>query len=183
MRVGDRPPSVELFHDGRKRGVAEILALIAAHEADAVGFERVVGVFDFAKRAVYVGQRHRREHAEPPRVICHQPGAVLVALPRELARCLVVTEPHARLARRDHGRGDAVPVHVLDGFCGCPGHERHLTRITRLDGLDETGRGEVAVDVDPVRSPGRSLGLHAEPPVWQQGRRASCGEPCQKAAA
>ena len=63
--AGPRPPPVELFHHGRKRGVAEILALIAAREADAVCLERVVGVFDFAKRAVNIGQRQRREDAEP----------------------------------------------------------------------------------------------------------------------
>ena len=96
--------AVELGIDRREGRIAEIFAVVARQQADAVGLERVEGVFDFLQAAVGVRRRDRREQAEAAGMIAHELGAVFVDLAAELAGFLVVAPPGAGLDLRQHRR-------------------------------------------------------------------------------
>ncbi len=59
--------------------VAEPLVAVTALQADAVGLQRVEGVFDLFQGRVDVEHRQRREQAEAARMVAHHAGRVLVA--------------------------------------------------------------------------------------------------------
>ena len=159
MHVDHGLAAVELGIDRRERCVAEILAVVACQQADAVGLERVEGVFDFLQAAVGVRRRDRREQAEAAGMIAHELGAVFVDLAAELAGFLVVAPPGAGLDLRQHRRADAALVHVV---------ERHLHRPFRRAGLvlaerlAMLRRQEMVMDVDlglgALRPHGRGAG-------------------------
>ena len=54
MNVDDRPTPVELIENRHERFVANELVVIAGPEGNAVGFESVERIFDFAQAAVDV---------------------------------------------------------------------------------------------------------------------------------
>ena len=168
VHVDQRLAPVEFGIDRIERRVAEILVAVAREQADAVGLERVEGVFDFLQAAVGVGRRDGGEQAEAAGVVGHHPRAVFVALAPEPARQRhVVGEPGARLHQRDDRGRDSALVHVV---------ERHLRRPSRRTAAAAPDRHHVGVerrdvvvvDVDP--GPGRRrLRLR------QHGRRAERG--------
>src|SRR5207249_10210280 len=57
----DGGAQVELLHHRPVGRVTEPSVVVARHEADAICFERVVGVLDLFQRGVDVGEGHRRE--------------------------------------------------------------------------------------------------------------------------
>ena len=59
--------ALQFVEDGIERRVAEVDAAVVGEQDDAVGAERVEGAVEFGERAVDVGQRQRREEAEPVR--------------------------------------------------------------------------------------------------------------------
>ena len=73
----------ELVEHRREGVVAGILVDVVRRQRDAVGVERVEGIFDLAQAAVGVRQRQRREMAEPALVVPLHLGGGLVAFARE----------------------------------------------------------------------------------------------------
>jgi hypothetical protein len=98
MSVGHRMAPIELLQHRPERVIAEELALIIRHQADAIHFQGVERIFDLPQRAVHIRQRHRREHAEAAGMIGDQLGGKVVGLAGESARGIVVAEKDARLA-------------------------------------------------------------------------------------
>jgi len=72
-------------HDRCEGGIAEEFAFIVGHHADAVGLQRVERVFDLAKRALDIRQRHRAEQAEAARILGDEARAEVVGLTRQRA--------------------------------------------------------------------------------------------------
>ncbi len=70
--------AIQLLVNRRKGSIAEILAVVAGQEADAVGLECVEGVFDFLQAAVGIGRSDRGKQAEFARMIGNAPGAIFV---------------------------------------------------------------------------------------------------------
>ena len=114
---------------------------------------------------VIVANRPKR-----PGMIAHELGAVLVDLAAELAGLLGVSPPGAGLDLRQHRRGDAALVHVL---------ERHLHRPFRRAGLvlaerlAMRRRQEVVMHVDLGL---RCLRAHRRVRRWMPSCRAECGD-------
>src|ERR1700730_2140702 len=69
MRIDDGLAAVELFVYGREDRIAGPLIAVTRPQADAVGLERVEGIFDLAQTSVCVGQRDRRKMSETPGII------------------------------------------------------------------------------------------------------------------
>ena len=145
VHVDHRLAAVELGIDRRERCVAEIFSVVACQQADAVGLERVEGVFDFLQAAVGVRRRDRGEQAEAARMIAHELGAVFVDLAAELAGFLIVAPPGAGLDLRQHRRPDAALVHVVERHLHRPFWRAGLVLAERLAMLR---RQEMVVDVD-----------------------------------
>ena len=176
MGVDHRLATVELFHDRRERRVAQELALVVGHHADAVHLQRVESICDLAQAAFDVRHRHDSEQAEAARVVRDHLGAEVVALVGERAGGVVVAEEHARLAdRQDRGR-DAALVHVVDRLCDRPSHQRLLAGAPAGDLRDEAGRGEVMMGVDAERLLGGGR-LRAQRPGGGQRAGASAARP------
>ena len=111
---------VELTEHGREDGIAEELAVIARHQADAVELQGVERVFDFLEAALSIRQRQRSEHAEAA-------GMVLIIWRRIRYICgrgsgrRHCRRRTTRLAGHRHdGSGDAGLVHLVQGELGCP---------------------------------------------------------------
>src|SRR5438445_765425 len=79
MAKHDRFTAIQNFHKRSERRIAEILALIAREDSDAVGLQRIQSVFDFAYGAIDIRQRQYRKQTKPARMILHNLCAVLVA--------------------------------------------------------------------------------------------------------
>jgi len=140
---------------GAKARSPRYLALVARHQADAVGLERIECVFDLAQAALDIGQGQDREQPEAARMVGHQARPILVAFARERAARRVVAEPDARLAdRRDRGR-DPSPIHVLDRALRRPVGERALPGVAAEHDLgDPARRRQMMMNIDPARPGG-----------------------------
>ena len=90
-------------------------------------------------------------------MLLHELGAILVALARNRPRRLLIAEPQARIGDRDHRRGDAALVHVLDRFLRRPRGIRRLEKFAPSDESQPLWRREVVVDVDAARIGRRSV--------------------------
>ena len=177
MNVNDGLAPIEFGKDRRERRIAEIFAVVGAHQADAVGLERVEGVFDFLEAAVGIGQRDRREQSVAAGKSLDLLGGIIAPHPRRAACLLGVAEPHAgRRLRHDGGR-NAVRVHDFEGLTRRPRH--HLVRrygaVSEADALmlffHVLRRQEVMVDVDAF---GRWLGRGGLREYARRGKRR-CG--------
>lgn len=79
MHENDGLPAIEFVHHRGVLRIAEQLSIfVAGQEADAVEFQRVQRVFDFAKAPIDVGQRNRGSHSKTAGIILDQLGAVLI---------------------------------------------------------------------------------------------------------
>ena len=102
--------------------LAEIDAVIAGEQADAVELHDVERVDCLLARAVHIRHRQRRIGAEPLRVFCDVFGRLLVDAPRQRARLGVVAVMRAGHRQRIDAGRDAVLVLEI---------ERHLRRPVR----------------------------------------------------
>ena len=175
--------AVELLQHRHERLVAEILAVVAGPERDAVGLERVVGVFDLLQAALDVDRRDRREDAEAVRVVAAQLGGVVVALAREPPRGLLdLAVPGARIEDRGDRVGDAGLVHVVERHLHRPGRAAFAALALDVH-LALRRRDDVVVDVDAVRLSGglrrrrakarRAKPGHAKPDGGAAGEEAA----------
>jgi hypothetical protein len=79
MHENDGLPAIEFVHHRGVLRIAEQLSIfVAGQEPDAVEFQRVQRVFDFAKAPIDVGQRNRGSHSKTAGIILDQLGAVLI---------------------------------------------------------------------------------------------------------
>src|SRR5262249_56069070 len=112
---------IELVGDRGEGRIAEILVLVTGQQADAVGVERVEGVFDLSEAALRVGWRDHGEQAEAAGMVPYHLGAVLVELARKAARLLdVVSVPDPGLDDREDPARNPALVHLLDRGPGRP---------------------------------------------------------------
>src|SRR6266705_4216098 len=148
MGVDQRLAPIELLPDRCEGSVAEIFVLVARHQADAVGLERVERVFDFLETALRVEQRNGRETGKAARVVPCELRTELVAEARDSTSLLDVRDRRARLDQRKYRCGDAALVHVFDRHGGRP-LERGA-RTAPADFLEIAGVREVVVNVYTV---------------------------------
>ncbi len=153
MRIDHGPAPVQFFEHRPERGIARVLVAEARHQREAVCFQHVERVFDFAQAALDVRQRQRGEDAD------NGPDNRAPASPRNRwsraqAGAPSATSPnHTPSAndRRDRRR-DAVLVHVLERLVratSCGGGFSPLTCCGSAG--DVTRRHEMMMDVDAVR--------------------------------
>ena len=115
MRVDHGFAAVQFVEDRREGRVTQIFRPVAGEEADAIGLERIEGVFDFFQAAVDVGDGQHGEQAEASFVRSdHFRGGVLVQLARDLAGFFGVSEVDAGGGGREHRGGDAALVHRIE---------------------------------------------------------------------
>jgi len=142
--------------DRGKRSLAEIFA---GQQGDAIRLEGVEGVFDLVETSLHVGRRDHGEEAEPPRMISHQPRAIVVELACQAARLLdIVSEPDPGLDDREDGGGNSALVHLLERGCRGPSRRRSRRAPSRRrhHGIDVKLRKEMMMHVD-ARLGGGSL--------------------------
>src|SRR5262249_56649822 len=106
--------AVKLLEHRRKERIAEEFVVVIGPKIDAVGLERVEGVFDLPERAVNVGKRKIGEIAEASGMIGAQPRGKLVGEARELPCLGMVAQLEIRNRDRGHRERNSAPVHVLD---------------------------------------------------------------------
>jgi len=70
----ERTAAVELGHHRVEVGVAQIGAPVIGQQDHPVGPQVVVGMSDGGEGSVHIGQRQRREHAEPVGPVLDQLG-------------------------------------------------------------------------------------------------------------
>jgi len=139
-----------------KSRIAGPLIDVVRPQSDAVGFQRVKGIFDFFQAPVLVGKRQRREHSEAAREIRYELRVVFVALASEAARPFAFVAHrihHQALDRGQHCGGDTCFIHHLDGGLRGPGWRvkaglRHVV----CHGLYVGRRIQVMVHVDTAES-------------------------------
>ena len=170
MDKDDGVAPVELLHHRPVGRVTEPSVVVARHEADAICFERVVGVLDLFQRGVDVGEGHRREQAKSGRVILHHLRSKFVARSGKAVCFRPVAEPQARIRDGQHCGGAAAAVQVLDRLGGCPGGIRRLQQGPALDLGDPCGRPEMMVHVD-ARAVGGSRRLSKDCQAVAAGSR------------
>jgi hypothetical protein len=90
--------------------------VIAGHQLNAVGFQRIERIGDFGQRVVHIRHRYRRKMSEPVGMRLAQALGVLVDGARQFLGRLAITAMNARRRQRQHRMGDAVLVHLLE--CG-----------------------------------------------------------------
>ena len=139
--------AVELLVHRHESGIAQVFVLIAGEQPDAVGLERIEGVGDFLQAALRIGQRNGGEQAEAAGMIRHHAGAVFVHVARELARRLVVAEPHAGLNRGDDRGRDARLIHIVERHLHRPVRQARAAAILE-QGLAVEGRKVMMMHVD-----------------------------------
>ena len=147
-----RPAPVELVEHRLERRITEVGAVQVGEQHHAVDAQLVVGVRDLVECAGDVGQRQRRQHAEPPGVGISRPPTVLVDLAGERSGRAVIAEVHARRGDRQHADGDPETIHQLDVRVRRPlrqrGHSVRL-RVPGGDGGLAVGRRQVVrMDVE-----------------------------------
>src|SRR5262249_52969014 len=114
-----------LLIDRRERSIAEISALVAGQQADAIRLEGVKGVFDLVEASLHVGRRDDGKQAEAAGMISHQPRAIVVELARQTARLLdIVSEPNPGLDDREDRSRNSALVHLLKRGCREPSRRR-----------------------------------------------------------
>src|SRR5262249_1954648 len=152
-------------------------------QADAVGMQRVEGVFDLLEGGVGVEHRQRREQAEAAGKVLHHAGAVVAAQAHHAGRLVRARiEPQAGGGgERQDPRADAGLVHLLDRLLARPAdlawEMRPLARVFPVEPrLLVLGRIEVVMGVDQAR-----LVLPACR-ATQRGNGAECPEPGDEAA-
>ena len=157
---------VELVEHLLEGVVAGILVHVVRRQRDAVGVERIEGIFDLAQAALDVRQRQRGEMAEPAPVIPLHLRRGLVDLAGEGPRRGGVAQPGARRRHRQHRHRDAVLVHRLDGLARLPvlqpvveGVGGVLEHVAGL--LDVDRRIGMMVGVDAVSGHSSTLGIFA----------------------
>ncbi len=170
VEIGHRLAPVEFFPDRSKHRIARPFAAVTGHQSNSVGLQRVERVLDLLQRPINVGQRHRREQAEPAGMVAAHLRRVVVAQPRQIASLRRVLEMRAPRRHRGNPGGDPGLVHVLDHPGGAPpGHQRARLVADNLGHLVEiAGWEEMVVDVDAPRS--RIEGI---------GRASSRQRPCR----
>src|SRR6266581_2002962 len=182
MGVDQRLAPIELLPDRCEGCVAEIFVLVARHQADAVGLERVERVFDFLETALRVEQRNGRETGKTARVVPCELRTELVAEARHSTSLLDVRDRRARLDQRKYRCGDAALVHVFDRHGGRP-LERGA-RTPPADFLEIAGVHEVVVNVYTVwlaaRRDGRPLRLLRHQPAGKRAGSTQRGKLAQE---
>ena len=157
VEIDHRLAPVELVEHRREGLVAGILVDVVGRQRDAVGVERVVGVFDLAQAALDVRQRQRREMAEAALVVrLHLRRRPRCIRGRSVRDACGVAEPDARRRDRQHRHRDAVLVHRLDGLARVPFGQPVVEGVggvlEHVAGLLDVGRRiGVVVGVDAVR--------------------------------
>src|ERR1051326_2201304 len=119
----------------------------ARHQLDAVGLELVERVGDLGEGTVDVRQRHRGEMPEPRRMSRAELGGMLVDRAREPPRLVGADVMQPGRREREHRRGDAVLVHLLEAARNGPvAHHRALAHLAH--DREILGRIEMMMHVD-----------------------------------
>ena len=152
MFEGDGLAAVEFGPQRLECRIAEVSARVAGHQDHAVGVQRAERVLDFGQGAVDVGERQRREAAEPVGPPGDQIGGVFVDAARHLPP-LIVGPAHdtGRADREDPGR-DLLGVHEVDGALGRPVRSYAARRVAAMAGqrLRVEGRHDMLVNIDAM---------------------------------
>src|SRR5947208_14314969 len=112
-------PAVQYLDQRSESRIAQIPALVAREDANAVGFERVQRVFDFTDSTINVRQRQYRKQTKPARIILHNLCSVLVAFARKRPSRGIVGEPHAGIAYRNNGSRNATLLLLFERYFWC----------------------------------------------------------------
>src|SRR5262249_35120071 len=151
----DRAPPIQLGEERLVLRRAEILSMRVRQEDDTGGVQRIERVWELVERSIDVGQRERREEAQPIAVILGDPRGQLVhptglrASDRITAGRWVQVDPRGR-----HGEDrprDVVAVHEREGILCRPGRELAPPRVADALRLEPRGvrwRDDVLMDVD-----------------------------------
>jgi hypothetical protein len=164
MDEDDGMASAELRPQRLEQVIAQIGAVRVGQDNDAVAAQLVERVPQLIEAARHVGQRQRREVAEPARVLPRHSRTELVDLPRQRPGGGVVTEVGAWRRDRQHRRPHAPLIHQLQVLAGVPDRPWHPVWL----GVTRRGRGshivichEMSVHVNERRPRSR----HCVPPL------------------
>jgi hypothetical protein len=120
MFEDDGLTAVEFGPQRLEYGIAEVSARVAGHQDDAVGVQRAERIVNFGQGVVDVGERQRREAAEPVGSLGDQIGGAFVDAAGHLPPFIAGPAHDAgRADRQDPGR-DLLGVHEVDGALGRP---------------------------------------------------------------
>src|SRR5262245_50681570 len=149
MDVDHRLARVEGLVDRREARIPEVLVLVAGEEAYSIGLERFESELDLVEAAFYIRRRDGGEQPVAPRMVLHEPRAILVESAVEASRLLdIVAIPGAGLDYGEDRSRDAAPVHLLERKRGRPRRRgRAGAAPARHHGLDVERRDEVVMDV------------------------------------
>ena len=166
MDEDDGMPSAELRPHRLERVVAEIGAVRVRQDNDAVAAQLVQRVPQLIEAARHVGQRERREVAEPARVLPRQSRAELVDLTRQRPAGRVVTEVSFRRRDRQTVTGNRKP-------CDASSRPLNCTKMTAPSSVRSVSRASIVpvpfrTHDRPVRS-GGSQQLPAQPVALDLG--------------
>ncbi len=112
--------------------------------------KRIERIGDLPQAAVDVGQRNRREASEAAGMVRHQPGGVVVAFARQLARRLAGGEIERRRRHREHRDRDAGLVHVRQRLFDRPVLHQAVAETVGDRCGDIGRRRQMMVDVDTI---------------------------------
>ena len=91
---------------------------VAGQDADAIGVQRVEGVFDFLEAFVHARDRQDGQQTVAALIIGRHFRAELVQFARQAAGFVRISEPYAGRGAGDERRSHAIAVHGLDVFGG-----------------------------------------------------------------
>ena len=141
--------------------MAGVALAVARHQLDAVGLELIERVGDLGERAVHVRQRHRGEMAEARRVGRAELRGMLVDGAREPPRLVRADMMQAGRREREHRRGDAVLVHLLEAARDGPvAHHRALAHLAHDREIFRRVEMMVHVDAASVMGIGHGFPRH-----------------------
>src|SRR5262245_33615794 len=132
MSKDDGSSPVHLLEDFGIAWVPQPSVFIAGENPHAFSAKNIAGIFDFAQAAINVRERNGCKSAKTAWIPLGEIGAVFIAAPGGVTRALLVAKPDTRRGKRDDGKLDAVPVHLLKRLLGRPfkpsGADKSATR-------------------------------------------------------
>lgn len=148
MRIDDGLAPVELFENGRELGTTEPLVAIACQHADAIGFQRVETVFDFAQTGVGIRPRQNGPVAEAAGVIGGEAGGVFIAFARQTPRQGVIGERNTRRGDGGDDGGHTGLVHIFERPLGRPFFRDGRSLVGSAERRNIGGWIEVMMNID-----------------------------------